>query len=87
MKTAPLISAARKAGFIGVPDSGLSRRFRYHWRKNLADPGDCKGMPDLLAGLALATAIVGMGPGWLPEVQRIGCKLADLPEFKTLATV
>lgn len=54
-------------------DPRFRRRVAYHWKKNQEEPGDCKGMPALLMGLAIATAHVGIRPGWIPEVQRLGC--------------
>ena len=47
-------------------------------KRNLQEPGDCAGDLPLLCGLAIAQAHVGIGPGWIPETQRIGCEIADL---------
>lgn len=61
-------------------------------RKNLAEPGDVGGDDlHLLIGLALAQAEIGMRPGWIPEVQKLGCEIADLPipeeKPETLCTI
>lgn len=53
------------------------RRARRAFRKNLREPGDCGNDRALLLGLAIAQAKVGMGPGWIPETQRIGCLIAS----------
>lgn len=52
------------------------KRCRYHYLRNLADPGDCANDPKLLLGLAIAMAEIGYG--WIPEVQRRGCEIAKL---------
>lgn len=49
-------------------------------RRLRRDPGDCGGDELLLKCLAVAEAVVGRGPGWIPEVQRIGCALARKAE-------
>ena len=57
-------------------DRNTMRRARYAYRRNLSDPGDCKDDLPLLAGLAVAEAMIGRRAGWIPEVQRIGCLIA-----------
>jgi hypothetical protein len=51
-------------------------RARRIYRKALADPGDLRGDDSALAGIAVAEALVGRGPGWIPEVQKIGMQIA-----------
>lgn len=85
MKTT-LTTTADKAIAAGIIPHPFDRkqflaRARHHFRKNMAEPGDCKGDTALLMGLAIATAHVGVGPGWIPEVQRIGCEIADLSKI------
>jgi hypothetical protein len=53
------------------------QRARRAYRRNLADPGDCKGDEKLLAALAVAEAEIGKRAGWIPEVQKMACSLAD----------
>lgn len=55
---------------------GFYRRAQRAFKRNLAEPGDCKGDYPLLAGLAIAEAIHGRKPGWIPLVQDLGCRLA-----------
>lgn len=82
-----LCLAADASGKIKMPNAwrGFVRRAKAAYKRNLADPGDCKGMPDLLAALAIAEAHTGRGPGWIPFAQKIACELAELPTFKTFA--
>lgn len=75
--TSKQITAAIQAYPLAVFTGGnLYRRAQAAFRRNLTEPGDCRGDFPLLAGLAIAEAIVGRGAGWIPEVQRIGCNLA-----------
>jgi len=62
--------------------AAFKARVRYHWKKGLAEPGDCEGDSPMLMGIAIATAVVGIRPGWIPEVQKMGAELAPL--FKKL---
>lgn len=57
-----------------------SRTVSNAYRRLLSDPGDCEGDTALLVGSALAEAYIGKGPGWIPEVQKLGCEIADLYE-------
>jgi len=82
-----LCIAADAAGKIKMPHAwrGFVRRAKAAYKRNLADPGDCKGMQDVLAGLAIAETYIGKGAGWIPAVQKLGYDLSDLPAFKTFA--
>jgi hypothetical protein len=72
---------AIREGWIGsLPRQNALQRARRAYKRNLEDPGDCDGDIPLLAGLAIAQADVGMRPGWIPEVQRIGVAIAKLAE-------
>ena len=80
MKLAKLYHVSANAGLVSAPDKNALQRARRAFRKNIADPGDCRGDIPLLAGLAIAQAHIGVSPGWIPEVQRIGCLIAKLAE-------
>lgn len=69
---------AAREKLVSVPDRNALARARRAYQKNLADPGDCAGDSALLIGLAIAQADLGIFPGWLPEVQRVGCAIARL---------
>lgn len=56
------------------------RRANAAYKKNLEEPGDCSGDNILLMCLAVAQAIVGVRPGWIPEVQRRACEYAEYLE-------
>jgi len=61
-------------------DPGFVGRAEKAYRKNLQDPGDCAGDEFLLLGLSIAEADVGQGTGWIPEVQKIGVRYAEILE-------
>lgn len=61
-------------------DVNFHARVRYHWRKVQSDPGDLAGDNAALLGIAIATASVGIRPGWIPEVQRLGMAVAGILE-------
>ena len=50
------------------------------YARNQEDPGDCEGDEFLLLGLSLAEAHIGTDPGWIPEVQKIGVRYAEILE-------
>jgi hypothetical protein len=74
------IDRAKSAGIIHYIDANFRQRARRAYRRCLADPGDCAGDDSLLIGLAIGEAVIGRRPGWIPEVQRIGCEIARLLE-------
>lgn len=80
MKIASLYRESAKAGLVYAPDKNALSRARRAFKRNLQEPGDCAGDVPLLAGLAIAQADIGMSPGWIPEVQRIGVAIAKLAE-------
>lgn len=53
------------------------RRAYAAYRRNIVNPGDCEDDITMLAALAVAEAMIGRGPAWIPKVQRIACDLAD----------
>lgn len=55
----------------------ISRRI---YTRNQQDPGDCAGDEFLLLGLSLAEAHIGTGTGWIPEVQKVGVRYAEILE-------
>lgn len=69
---------AAQSKLVSVPDSNAIRRAQRAYRKNLENPGDCADLPKVLIGLAIAQADIGVRPGWIPQVQSVGCKIADL---------
>lgn len=74
------INSAIKAGLIHSIRSDRKNflaRTRKAVARNLAEPGDFANDIPLLVGLAIAQAEIGMRPGWIPDVQSLGCKLAD----------
>jgi hypothetical protein len=60
-----------------VIDTNTLRRIKAAYKRNQADPGDSEGDDSLLFGLAVAEAFIGRCAGWIPEVQRIGCRIAS----------
>jgi len=78
MNIPKLYRQASNAGHVRFPDRNALQRARRAYAKNLAEPGDCGNDDCLLAGLAIAQADVGVRPGWIPEVQRIGCNIATI---------
>lgn len=80
MQLASIYHASARAGLVHRPDRNALQRARRAYRKNLWEPGDCAGDVALLAGLAIAQAHVGVSPGWIPEVQRIGVAIAKIAE-------
>lgn len=60
-----------------VIDRNFRRRAHAAFVRNQSEPGDCAGLPLVLLGLSVAEAYVGRSAGWIPEVQRIGCQIAD----------
>lgn len=80
MKLTALYRQSAKAGLVHTPDKNALQRARRAYKRNLQEPGDCHGDIPMLAGLAIAQAEVGMRPGWIPEVQRIGVAIAKLAE-------
>lgn len=71
---------ASESGLVRSPDRNALQRARRAFKRNQEEPGDCNGDIALLAGLAIAQAEVGVRPGWIPEVQRIGCEIAKMIE-------
>jgi hypothetical protein len=61
-------------------DSGFVGRAEKAYRRNLQDPGDCAVDEFLLLGLSIAEADIGQGTGWIPEVQKIGVRYAEILE-------
>ena len=61
-------------------DPNFINRAEKAYRKNLQDPGDCAGDEFLLLGLSIAEADIGQGTGWIPEVQKIGVRYAEILE-------
>lgn len=57
------------------------QRARRHYEKAIQEPGDCAGDDKLLIGIALASAQIGVGAGWIPEVQKLGVQIAELSPF------
>lgn len=55
------------------------------YKRNLKHPGDCEGDDTLLFGLAIGESLIGQRAGWIPEVQRIGCSIADYMEVNGVA--
>ena len=80
MKLTTLYRQSAKAGLVHTPDKNALQRARRAYKRNLQEPGDCQGDIPMLAGLAIAQAEVGLRPGWIPEVQRIGVAIAKLAE-------
>lgn len=80
MKLAQIYYKASECGLVRYPDRNALQRARRAFKRNQEEPGDCNGDLPLLMGLAIAQAEVGVGPGWIPEVQRIGCEIAKLIE-------
>lgn len=80
MKLTALYRQSAKVGLVRTPDKNSLQRARRAYKRNLDEPGDCQGDIPLLAGLAIAQAEVGLRPGWIPEVQRIGVEIAKLAE-------
>ncbi len=80
MRITALYKASAKAGLVHTPDKNALQRARRAFKRNLQEPGDCEGDIPMLAGLAIAQAEVGLRPGWIPEVQRIGVAIAKLAE-------
>ncbi len=76
------ITKAVELDFIWKSDGPFQTRARAAFLRNLAEPGDCANDSLLLAALAVAEAEVGMSPGWIPEVQRVGCAIASALEKK-----
>ena len=72
------IEAAKKAGLIKFIHDDTKHRVALIYRKLVRNPGDCVGDKALLQGLAIAEELIGQGPGWIPRVQELGCKIADL---------
>lgn len=56
-------------------DRNTVRRARAAFRRNVANPGDCRGDTPMLAALAVAEAIHGRGAGWLPLVQATAVRI------------
>jgi hypothetical protein len=65
------------AGMIGP---NAIRRINAAYKRLQADPGDAEGDDCLLFGLAVGEEIIGRGAGYIPEVQRVGCRIAALLE-------
>ena len=65
---------------ILLTDPGFIGRAEKAYRRNLRDPGDCAGDEFLLLGLSIAEADIGQGAGWIPEVQKIGVRYAEILE-------
>lgn len=77
-----LYRAAHNAGLVPPPDRSIIRRSTFRYRSNQREPGDCAGDDPLLAGLAIAESVIGHGPGWIPAVQALGCKIAALSDHR-----
>jgi hypothetical protein len=58
-------------------DANFKRRASAAFKRNIDEPGDCRGDVLLLLGISVGEAYVSRAPGWIPEVQRIGCLIAD----------
>ena len=58
-------------------DLNFVRRAKYHYKKYCADPGDCRDDYPMIASLAVATAIIGHCPGWIPNVQMTALAIVD----------
>ena len=79
------IETAESAGLVSYVDSNFRQRARRAYKRNLEDPGDCRGMDSMLLGLAIAPAAIGGHPGWIPQVQGLGCRIADKLEAAGIA--
>lgn len=65
-------------------------RIRLSWQQRTAaahlgvirrDPGDLAKLGEpYFVGFAIALTFIGKGPGWIPEVQKLGCELGELAE-------
>jgi hypothetical protein len=64
-------------GLIRIADDNMIRRARAAYKRNVAEPGDCKGDDKMLRALAVAEAHTGRGPGWIPVVQKMAVELAQ----------
>lgn len=60
-----------------VLDQNTKRRIKAAYKRNQANPGDCLGDDNMLFGLAVGEALIGRRTGWIPEVQRIGYRIAS----------
>lgn len=56
-------------------------RARNAFKRNLAEPGDCKGDLAMLAALSVAEAQCGRSAGWIPVVQRAAVEIISRPGF------
>jgi hypothetical protein len=63
---------------VKLHDKDTLRRASAAYKRNQAEPGDCGEDISLLIGLAIAEAEIGVGPGWMPEVQKLGVYLAQI---------
>lgn len=61
------------------------KRAERAYKRNLKNPGDCEGDDRLLFGLAVGESLIGQRAGWIPEVQRIGCSIADFMDTNGIA--
>lgn len=61
------------------------KRAESAYKRNLKSPGDCEGDDRLLFGLAIGESLIGQRAGWIPEVQKIGCSIADYMELNGVA--
>ena len=75
-----LYRQAHAAGLVSAPDDSAINRAWRAYQKNIDNPGDCAGDDSLLSGLAIGQACIGLRPGWIPEVQKIGCAIAKMIE-------
>lgn len=79
-----IIEAVKKIFTNGTPEfhanSAFIRKALTIYNRNCKDPGDCEGDDSLLLGLSIAEAHIGVRPGWIPEVQKIGVRYAEILE-------
>jgi hypothetical protein len=73
-----------KLGFTVVHSEDVKRAEKCY-KRNLKNPGDCEGDDALLFGLAIGESLIGQRAGWIPEVQRIGCSIADYMSLNGVA--
>ena len=72
--------------YFHLLEAGTFRRAGMAWKRVWEDQGDCKGDIPFLAALAVAEAFIGRKAGWIPAVQSLAAKMAEMPEFQTLTT-
>jgi hypothetical protein len=75
---ARLYRMASIEGLVSTPDRNAYRRAQRAFHRYLAEPGDLKGQPGMIACLAVAFADIGLRPGWIPETQLLAARIADV---------